>query len=318
MGHASLKCMYCGEDIVVSEAIGSASHVNIANLLQLAKTALDTGNNEEAYKYYTKVLEFEVSNSDAWYGRASASGWSSTLGNLRTVEMLACFERAIETAPADVKELRRIGAGTDVGRVCLAFYSKAKTHMLEFISLDDSWPEYLTRCEEAIHSLERAHTISPQDANIIETILLICKDNIEGAKYIETYPHNHVCIRSIAPEYEEVLRKKLGHWTAKMKALNPQYEAPEIKKVSRCFVATAAAGNPFDPSVVVLRRFRDQCLERSLAGRIFIRTYELLGPRLAVMIERNQLLRIGVYRFLVRPAARLIEHLQSSGRLTHN
>ena len=48
-----------------------------------------------------------------------------------------------------------------------------------------------------------------------------------------------------------------------------------------CFVATAAYGDRAHPDVVALRRFRDEVLVNSVAGRAFIRTYWKFGPVLA-------------------------------------
>jgi hypothetical protein len=301
--------MYCGADIVVSDAISKNTHASINNWMQLANTARETGNAEEAYKYYTQVLEFEGANSDAWYGRASSVGWSSTLSNLRSSEMIAGFERAIETAPAGEKDLMRIRAGSDICGVCIAFYTKARIHMLEFISLDGTWSEYIDRCQHVVQTLELAHSMSPQDTGIMEAILLVCKDNIEGVKYENVYNTSSVSVVSLSEQYEAVLRQKMTHWTEQIRALRPGYEAPEIKKASLCFVATAAAGDPFDPNVIVLRRFRDDLLVQSRPGRVFIQVYNFLGPQMAEIVKANRPLRILIYRLLICPMARLLDCL---------
>jgi hypothetical protein len=51
-----------------------------------------------------------------------------------------------------------------------------------------------------------------------------------------------------------------------------------------CFVATAAFGGPLAAEVDVLRRYRDEVLERSAAGRCFTRAYYRLSPPLAALI----------------------------------
>ena len=70
----SAKCLYCGADIVVREAIHGAAVTNVDNLLKLADAASSAGNSEEAYNYYTKVLEFDSTNHLAWFGKALAAG----------------------------------------------------------------------------------------------------------------------------------------------------------------------------------------------------------------------------------------------------
>lgn len=70
----SVKCMYCGSDIIVREAIkAAAGAVNIENLMMLAKNAEKAGKNDEAYKYYSSVLEYDPKNVNAWMGRGLTS-----------------------------------------------------------------------------------------------------------------------------------------------------------------------------------------------------------------------------------------------------
>jgi serine/threonine protein kinase len=60
---------------------------------------------------------------------------------------------------------------------------------------------------------------------------------------------------------------------------------------SPCFIATATYGDALHPNVVALRQFRDQILVRSLLGRLAIRTYYMVSPRLVPFVERNPRLR---------------------------
>lgn len=72
-----------------------------------------------------------------------------------------------------------------------------------------------------------------------------------------------------------------------------------------CFVATAAYGDRLHPEVVALRRWRDERLVRHAAGRVFIRVYRILGPRLAgvVAAERGS---GRAARALIAPLARWV------------
>jgi hypothetical protein len=67
-------------------------------------------------------------------------------------------------------------------------------------------------------------------------------------------------------------------------------------KQGGCYIATAVYGSYDAPEVVALRRFRDESLQTSTAGRAFIRAYYSLSPALAhcVAIENrlNSLARL--------------------------
>ena len=62
-------------------------------------------------------------------------------------------------------------------------------------------------------------------------------------------------------------------------------------KRSGCYIATAVYGSYDAPEVLVLRRFRDEILSRSLAGRIFIQVYYFVSPALAKWIGKNGIVR---------------------------
>jgi len=68
-----------------------------------------------------------------------------------------------------------------------------------------------------------------------------------------------------------------------------------------CFVATACYGDEDAPEVVRLRRYRDEVLSGSVAGRAFIRAYYRLSPPLAAWIARSTSRRNWVRRCLLSP-----------------
>ena len=76
----SVKCMYCGTDIIVREAIQAVSGVNIQNFLQLAATARDSSFNIESCNVchrafeqigvYLLVRQIDFHVSECWEGWA--------------------------------------------------------------------------------------------------------------------------------------------------------------------------------------------------------------------------------------------------------
>ncbi len=54
-----------------------------------------------------------------------------------------------------------------------------------------------------------------------------------------------------------------------------------------CFIATAAYGSPFADNVVVLKSFRDQYLQKTRPGRLFIATYYMISPGISVYVARH-------------------------------
>lgn len=58
----------------------------------------------------------------------------------------------------------------------------------------------------------------------------------------------------------------------------------------RCFVATAVYGSYDAAEVLTLRKFRDEVLRKTSAGRVFITLYYRYGPHLARVVKSSAVL----------------------------
>jgi HEAT repeat protein len=94
------------------------------------------------------------------------------------------------------------------------------------------------------------------------------------------------CKDSSKREYKNLAAAKLG--------------LPEEK--SKCFIATAACGSAEAPEVARLRRFREERLRPTCAGRAAIALYEFVSPPLADFIRPRPWLRAGVRAVVLKPA----------------
>src|SRR5688572_5797108 len=81
------KCIYCGVDIIVRDAIRAAGP-SVENLLKRAAFAAEVDNYQEAYDYFTRVLEHEPQNHAALLGRAEAAARLSPPSRLRAEELI--------------------------------------------------------------------------------------------------------------------------------------------------------------------------------------------------------------------------------------
>lgn len=80
-----------------------------------------------------------------------------------------------------------------------------------------------------------------------------------------------------------------------------------VQPKSSCFVATAVFRDADHPTVTELRRWRDTSLAHHLPGRMFIRAYALIGPRLAFIVSAIPSSRrwlVPVLAIVARTAAR--------------
>ena len=74
---------------------------------------------------------------------------------------------------------------------------------------------------------------------------------------------------------------------------------------SGCYVATAVYSSYDCPEVWVLRRFRDQSLSQSLAGRAFIKTYYAISPTLVNWFGGTGIFQFSMKKILDRWTSKL-------------
>lgn len=86
--------------------------------------------------------------------------------------------------------------------------------------------------------------------------------------------------------------------------------APSNVPKSGCFIATAAYGSPMASQVQALRRFRDEVLMPTEAGRRFVDWYYRHSPGVADFIREREPLR-RVVRWALAPLVALVEWLQA-------
>jgi len=74
-----------------------------------------------------------------------------------------------------------------------------------------------------------------------------------------------------------------------------------------CFIATACFGKYNAPEVTVLRKYRDEVLNRTILGKIFIKSYYAISPSIARIISHSDLLKNTIKQILLKPLIFRIE-----------
>lgn len=231
------KCMYCGKDIVVKQATADGDAQRVANWMQLAEAAAEDENHDEAYTYFTKVLEVEPSNFKAWLGKGLAAGWGTNLKQDRYNEMIGGIQRAIELAPETEKEnVTKIGA-LRMTEVTIAYFALSKDHLTEFVALDGSWSEHLERCLTMIMGIKVANELDPKSKFILATGIEIAKSVLEGVAYEDPYETDEsdkskAHTLDYMPEVQAGFQKDYDEFTQRLKALDPTFQPPKVEKVS--------------------------------------------------------------------------------------
>ena len=85
-----------------------------------------------------------------------------------------------------------------------------------------------------------------------------------------------------------------------------------IKGKEGCFVATACYGDYDAPEVILLRRYRDNTLAKSVFGRMFIRCYYNVSPLLARLIMKSGPVKRFIRTYLLSPLTIRIQQRMKS------
>ena len=74
-----------------------------------------------------------------------------------------------------------------------------------------------------------------------------------------------------------------------------------------CYIATMAYGSYNHPQVIILRWYRDNILKRKSWGRLFIRVYYQISPKLVVVLKGHNVINKLIRIILDKQVQRIIE-----------
>lgn len=222
------------------------------NLMLLAKTAAESGNQQEAYSYYTKILEIDPSNADAWFGKAAAAGWLSTLANIRLQEMLVTLQTAISFTPDEQKALAQMKAADLINKVAVALFNLAKKHFQDYPSVEAWNSGYTQHCNQVLIALEAAYNYTPYDKQIMMNIIIIASDYAQGTEFYDRVDRNLRTVIYPTPEIEAGLKEAIELYTQKIRAVDADYMPPIIHKPTPPKYLTAESGGCWTMAVFLL------------------------------------------------------------------
>lgn len=213
--------------------------MNADNLIKLAEAAEEADNHEEAYAYFTRVLEADPDNVQAWFGKGVNAGWLSTLNRPRYEEMFSAIKRASAASGAvegAAQAMQEAGASAIVD-VVLAHFRTAKEHLEEYVALDDTWAEHVGRCVSMIAALRGASGLDPSNKAVLMAGVEIAAQLIEGIRYedefdTDSHGNSTTKVRHLPDEIEPEFRQILSEFQDKLRKLDPSIAERQIEKAT--------------------------------------------------------------------------------------
>lgn len=245
---------------MVREAIHAAAVASLPNLLRLARTAIQSRNYREAYEYFTRVLEADADNWEAWSGKAEASGFMAGPQEVRLQEIVTCFANALQSAPKQEREKIEHKISEVIDDVAGRYYTHMRAALSPGFAEETYWQAYLAQLRNVVGALEETHNLIPKNASIVRAILHVCHDNRERVPYINRFGGVR-SVRTIRPEMRAFIAERIARYSRELEILEPKPEAERLVTV-----ADTASG-PTAKQIIVV----------SLAIVLFLVAIGLLG-----------------------------------------
>ena len=100
------------------------SHL-IENFLDMARSAIASGNNSEAEQYCNKVIEIDPNNYKAFLYKGTATAWQSTFANIRILETINCWKKAFANCDKENRTEFLSYTDAEFGKIVIAMVNLA-------------------------------------------------------------------------------------------------------------------------------------------------------------------------------------------------
>lgn len=292
--------------------------------LNNARTERKNGNMRRAAEYYAKAKNIRPDNWEAYFYSVFCSVYhTSTSTNPSEIQrytdaIRGCISKAMHLAKAQLYSREELvdsigDVAVGVAELASNYFTAAVTHY--DVSRKSPWTSKAKNAQvNAIiqmlftvgDSIEAHFSDDPEFcANVACScwkIAFVCYDNCDmpAPQGISDYFYK---IRKYIPDFQ-CFRSVTGeNYYPSFGARGPS------GSVGGCYIATAVYGSYDCPPVWTLRRFRDRYLAKSWCGRVFIRLYYALSPKLVKAFKDTKWFA----RICKCPLDRLVAYLMKKG-----
>lgn len=293
---------------------------NTEGLKKLADESYEQSDYETAAKYYTQIVEDSPQDYESNYRRLVCLGYLGTAVDIKFSRACTGFAEYIkylyadETLDEEERNARVISAVDVLSNMGAAYYGfkdkffttrrnagnlsdiictnedNYNAYLNLAFAVVDGWIVVIKSLSEYIESSEQFKQGYRSLCSNVEFVLNDIASNYgKVANLIYTLPDVYLTdigkqmiydrSKILLPLYQKVIPDK-----RLPSRMLPTSEGgtgvSETRQSEWCYIATCVYGSYDCPNVWVLRRYRDEVLGRSMAGRLFIRSYYAISPHL--------------------------------------
>ncbi|MGL5436495.1 MAG: CFI-box-CTERM domain-containing protein [Lachnospiraceae bacterium] len=316
---------YSGANVVINKN-------PFANYLTLSASAYDAENGQEAMEYANKALELEPDSYEAWISKMKATEYLGTLSDPRIEEFYTYGNKALSI----VKEDDRKCAEADIYQYYLLRCVNLLLLMITYIENTADLEQFKERNKYNLNlsKVDITNALSDSDTpyrdsitNVVKTVVnlklqiptdyILENDDIQDsltdiadlykAFWSSYLDRLKLCGQYMPPDAIEACEFFLGQL---LEGVSEDKKADinldELKTSSKaiqdsgggCYIATCVYGSYNCPPVWTLRRFRDDILDTTWYGSLFIKLYYSISPTLVKLFGNSNWFKL-VWKFIL-------------------
>lgn len=277
---------------------------NLKNLYILARRAKEEDNYENAEKYYGMILQDNPENWEASFYQVCYKAMGCKVEEITSAASAVknCLKNTLSLIARHVpNETGKENAYCEMTNMAIkiaSHFADAATQTLNGINPKKENQVVKKYTDSIFSSAQICYTLG----DLYEPMPQLKKYSCRlWKKAIEIHVE---CIRHLPFLDQGSAEEILNKYSAKIKKINPDYKRP-----SSCYIATAVYGSYDCPEVWTLRRFRDYFLWKKWYGRLLVKMYYAVSPKLVKYFGHTRLFQV----FWRKRLDKLVKKLNSQG-----
>jgi len=274
-------CKYCGTKVqnIKKDRVKLTGKVkidisdNIEKMLKLARRAKESNDYENAEKYYSQIL---LDNPNNW-----------------EAQFYSIYFRSMQTKIAGMGN-----ACIKIGNVLKVVFNLVKESNITdeeknliYFEIFEKVINYSILVSNNIISHAKGYANASNAINFVNKhcigIVIMCIKLGDELTLVNRKEEALTTYKSCETYFSSIDLNTKNIIINKIKSLDPNYQIPVKTQTSGCYVATAVYGSYDCPEVWTLRRFRDNYLDEKNLGRLFIKIYYAISPKLVKIFGNN-------------------------------
>lgn len=288
-------CLHCGTKVYFQEAIQKVELINlpkVENMMKIATSEFENSHYADAIPYFNRVLELDPENWKAILFKALSQCYVTPSGENTIPAAIMTAKSAFNLAEKEMNDelirtffinpIEKLLSSCLLGANFSEFFVFASLKVYEdFLFTNLGVVEGYEFCALLYKKLQNSNS---DLINVYKKILSLLSESSKF-RLVEKQP-----LAGANRKYRSLIIQKFEKYKTELLVLEPNAFIPglnrkEIENEKNCYIATAIYGSYDAPQVVVLRGYRDNTLLETALGRMFVKFYYRVSPKIVTRLH---------------------------------